>query len=207
MREEQPYDHPGQYGQDARHGDTRPPHGRPEPGSDDLTATWPERGSPPHPQADVEEQTIELREEELLVHKELLDVGEAVIRTVTEEVPGRMEVDAYREELQVEHVPVGQVVTERQEPWEEDDTLVVPVYEEQLVVVKRLVLREQLRIRRVGVTERQLFEDTLRRDRLVVEDPDGTGMVHEIFPDGEHDGSDTAEEGHGLLDRVKRAIR
>src|SRR5207247_10618278 len=56
------------------------------------------------------------------------------------------------------------------------------VYEEQLVVTKRLVLREQLRIRRVRTTERQLFEDTLRRERAVVDDPGRTGLVRELHP-------------------------
>jgi hypothetical protein len=35
----------------------------------------------------------------------------------------------------------------------------------------------------------------VRRDRLVVEDPDRTGLVHEVYPDGEadsrHAGSET----------------
>ena len=56
------------------------------------------------------------------------------------------------------------------------------MYEERLVVVKRLVLRERIHIRRVGTTERQLFEDKLRRERLVVEDPQHTGRVRELYP-------------------------
>ena len=111
-------------------------------------------------------QTIELREEQLIAHKELRELGEVEVRTEWDLVPGRIEVDAYREEVEVEHEPVGQVVSERGQSWEEDGVLIVPIYEEQLVVTKRLVLRERLRIRRVGTTERQLFEDTLRRERL-----------------------------------------
>ena len=128
-----------------------------------------------------QERTIELREEELVAHKDLRDVGEVTIRTELEEFPGRLEVEAYREEVEVEHEPVGRVVNERVPPWEEDGVMVVPVYEEQLVVVKRLLLREHLRIRRVATTEKQLFEDTLRRERLVVEDPGQTGLVHERY--------------------------
>jgi uncharacterized protein (TIGR02271 family) len=106
-------------------------------------------------------------------------------------------VDAVREEVMVDHEPVGQVVSERDKPWEEDGVLVVPIYEEQLVVTKRLVLRERLRIRRVGVTERQLFQDTLRRERLVVEDPQHTGLVHERYPtDGGTDAAAEAEQTH-----------
>lgn len=128
------------------------------------------------------ERTLELREEQLIPHKELREVGEVQVRTQVEEVPGRLEVEAYREEVEIEHVPVGQVVSERAQPWEEDDVLIVPVYEEHLVMVKRLVLREHLKIRRVRTKEVQLFEDTLRRERVVVEDPSNTGLVHEQYP-------------------------
>ena len=153
------------------------------------------RGAPPKERslagvvAPPFERTIELREEQLVPQKELRELGEVLVRTQVEEAPGRLEVEAYREEVEVEHEPAGEVVQERVPPWEENGALVVPVYEEQLVVVKRLVLRERLRIRRVATTERRLFEDTVRRERLVVEDPNSTGLVHERFatrlPSGE----------------------
>jgi uncharacterized protein (TIGR02271 family) len=171
-----------------------------------------------HPQEyDHNEQTLELREERLVARKELRELGDIEIRTEIDEVPGRLEVDALREEVEVEHETVGQVVSERDKPWEEDGVLVVPIYEEQLVVTKRLVLRERLRIRRVGVTERQLFQDTLRRERLVVEDPQHTGLVHERYPTGDaaeaeaeksSEDAQAVEQGeqqeHGLLEHLVR---
>jgi len=137
-------------------------------------------------------QTLELREEQLIAHKDLRDLGEIEVFTEVEDVPGRLEVDAYREEVVVEHEAVGQTVSERDKPWEEDGVLIIPIYEEQLVVTKRLVLRERIRVRRVGTTERQLFQDTLRRERLVVEDPQATGMVRERYPVEESDDDDVA---------------
>jgi uncharacterized protein (TIGR02271 family) len=156
------------------------------------------------------QQTLELREEELVPRKELREVGQAELRKEVEEVPRRLEVEAYREEAIVEHIPVNQVVSERRAPWEEDGALVVPVYEEQLVVVKRLVLREQVRVRRQGATERQIFEDTVRRERLVVDDPAGTGLVHERhLPDETSDESrdrdETRHEG-GVLEKLGRRL-
>jgi uncharacterized protein (TIGR02271 family) len=157
------------------------------------------------------EETLELREEQLVAHKELRELGEVVVHTQVEEVPGRLEVDAYREEVDIEHEPVGQAVSERREPWEEDGTLIVPVYEEQLVVSKRLILKERLRIRRISTTERQLFEDTLRRERLIVEDPSGSGLVHERYPtedaDAETEPRPTRaddESQPGLLEHIVR---
>jgi uncharacterized protein (TIGR02271 family) len=166
-----------------------------------------------------DEQMLELREEELVVHREMRDVGVAHIRTRIEEVPARIEVDAISEEVEVEHVPIGEVVSERSEPYEDGDVLIVPVYEEQLVVTKRLLLRENLRIRRVRTTQRQLFEDTLRRERADIDDAGHTGLVHERYPDGatkgEHltnghdddrDADQEREEG-GLVNLVRRALQ
>ena len=164
--------------------------------------------------AEGQERTLELREEQLVAHKALRELGEVEVRTEVDEVPGHLEVDAYREEVQIDHEPVGTVVSERDDPWEEDGVLVVPVYEEQLVVTKRLVLRERLRIRRVGTTERQLFQDTLRRERLVIEDPQQTGLVHERYPTDEPARSHAPEEEThtgeqaqgGLLEHLVRKV-
>lgn len=180
------------------------------PGAHTYRLSESEAAVPAPPSAGETERTIELREEQLVAHKDLRERGEIRVRTTVEEVPGRLEVEAYREEVEVEHAPVGEVVTERVGPWEEDGVLVVPVYEEQLVVVKRLVLREHLRVRRVSSTERQLFEDTLRRDRLVIEDPSNTGLAHEQYP--AEAGSDkepeegAKHEGGSVLEQVVRKV-
>jgi uncharacterized protein (TIGR02271 family) len=144
-----------------------------------------------------EERVLELREEQLAARKEIREVGEIVIRTEFESLPAQIEVEAVREEVEVEHEPVGQAVNQRDAPWEENGVLVVPVYEEQLVVSKRLILRERLRIRRVGTTERQLFQDTLRREHLVVEDPQQTGLVREIYPTQEAVTNDASPRSDG----------
>lgn len=146
--------------------------------------------------------TIHLHEERLVPHKDLRTVGEVAVRTALEEFPGRLTVDALREEVEIEHVPVGEAVKERVAPWDEDGVLVVPVYEEQLIVVKRLVMREQLRIRRIETSETRLFEETLRRERVVLDDPQQTGLIHEFYAgvtaDGQPDGelvASTEQEG------------
>ena len=176
---------------------------------------------PPRPKLSSEslegkdEYKLELKEEELVPHKELQELGEVVLRTEIEEFSGRFELEAYREEVEVEHVPVGEVVRERREPWEEDGVLIVPIYEERLVVSKQLVLRERLHIRKTGLTETHLFEDTLRRDKLVMEDPAHTGALREQFPtEGQEaaeaeGGKGTAEaedKDEGLVERVVRKV-
>jgi len=131
------------------------------------------------------ERVLELREERLVANKELREVGEVVVRTEIETVPSRLEVDAFREEVEVEHEPVGQAVSSRTETWEEDGELIVPIYEEQLVVTKRLILRERLHVRRIGTNENQVFEDTVRREHVVIDDSQQTRLVHEVYPTDE----------------------
>lgn len=157
------------------------------------------------------ERTVELREERLVPRREMVETGEIEIRKEIEEVPGRLEIDAYREDVEIEHVPVGQAVNERVAPWEEDGALVVPVYEEQLVVSKRLVMKEKLFVRRVAVTEKRLFTDTLRREKLVVDDPNNTGVVHDRMPATGEPARETQdperpEEGGILHNIVRRAL-
>jgi uncharacterized protein (TIGR02271 family) len=157
-----------------------------------------------------EERVVELREEQLVARKQPQELGEIIVRTETVSEPARLEIDALREEVEVVHEPVGETVAERRDPWEEDGALIVPVYEEQLVVSKRLVLRERLRVRRLRTTERRLFEDTLKRERLVVDDPQNTRMVHEVYPTHDAQSSDEHPdehvEGNVLIKLVTRAL-
>ena len=133
----------------------------------------------------------------------LVPVSPVLARRLRRYADRQRPAEAKVEEVEVEHEPVGKVVSERVEPYQDGDTLVVPIYEEQLVVTRRLVLREQLRIRRITTTQRQLFEDTLKRERFEVEDPDRTDMVHERFPTSE---PETRPPEGSLVDRVRRAL-
>jgi len=150
----------------------------------------------------MDRQTLELREEELIAHKERVEAGAVNVRKVTEEVPSQLEVDAVRDELEVEHVPIGQVVAERAEAREEGGLWIIPVYEEQLVVVKRLVLREELRVRRIPVHEKRVIQETVRRDRVEIDGQGLTERVHERYP------TETKEEGEkpSLLERMGRKV-
>jgi uncharacterized protein (TIGR02271 family) len=145
-------------------------------------------------------RTLPIYEEQLRVDKQGHEIGEIVIRKVIEEVPTQAEVDAIHEELDVEHVSVDEVVTQRREPWREGNVLVVPVYEEQMIVVRQLVMREQLRITLNQVTEKHVLADTLKREHVTVEDPDQTGRVHvnqrSADPTNDDDSGPSGEAGN-----------
>jgi len=166
--------------------------------------------------AEAETATLELQEERLVAHTALEETGRVRIRKEVEDLPRRLEVDAYVEEVTVEHVPVGRIVKEQEPAREEHGVYIVPIYEEQLVVVKRLVLKEEIRIHRQSTTEKRLFEDTVRHERLVIDDPDRTGRVREQYaterPEGAYAAGDIppedaeAPEEPGLLEKLGRKV-
>jgi stress response protein YsnF len=76
--------------------------------------------------------------------------------------------------VEVTRVPIARIVETAPEIRTEGDLTIVPVLEEVLVVEKRLMLKEELHIRRRAATETVEVPVTLRKQRAIVEriDPD-----------------------------------
>jgi uncharacterized protein (TIGR02271 family) len=79
-----------------------------------------------------------------------------------------VEVSLMHEELKVDRVPIGRIVDSPAPPRQEGDTFVFPVYEEVLVVEKRLVLREEVRVTRVQVEQQQTQTVSIRREEVQI---------------------------------------
>ncbi len=86
--------------------------------------------------------------EELSVGTRVVDTGVVRLRKVVHEREEVVDPPLLRETVHVERVPVNRFVEGPLSPREEGGVLIVPVLEEVLVVEKRLVLREELRITR-----------------------------------------------------------
>jgi stress response protein YsnF len=132
-------------------------------------------------QAPLGEVVIPLAEEAVSVSKREVETGrvQVALTIETETVIARETLRGRR--VEIERVPVGRTLAEGEAPprsREEGDTLVVPLVEEVAVVVKRLVLREEVWLRFVP-TEQPFAEAVeVRRQRAAVEraPPDaGTG--------------------------------
>lgn len=111
-------------------------------------------------------------EEQLQVEKRLVDTGRGVrLRKTVAERERVLDEPLRRDELLVEHVPVGQIVPEEAPPQAryEGDTLVVPVLEEVLLVQKQLVLKEEVRITRRQQQVREPQSVVLRSEQVAVE--------------------------------------
>jgi len=131
-------------------------------------------GAPARDLAGSQERVV-LSEEELVVGKREVPVGEVVVQKHIEEQVIRQTIPVTREKVEVERrpLPPGAGL----EPRTEGDVMYIPLVEEELVVTKRLVAREELVIRKTRVTEEQVIEETVRRERAEVIGPDGTRDV------------------------------
>lgn len=112
---------------------------------------------------------IPVVEEELEVSRREVETGRV---RVTKKVHERQQVvdePSWAEEVTVERVPVGEIIDAPPPVRYEGDTMIVPVLEEELLVVKRLVLKEVLRITRRRHERREPLEVTLRAEEATVE--------------------------------------
>jgi stress response protein YsnF len=122
----------------------------------------------------VSEDVIPLAEETATVGKRQVVTGRVRVQTVTDTVEELAHADVQQETVEVTRVLVDRIVETTPEIRTEGDLTIVPVLEEVLVVEKRLVLKEELHIRRRATTETVEVPITLRKQRAVVEriDPD-----------------------------------
>jgi stress response protein YsnF len=112
---------------------------------------------------------LALVEERIDIRKEKILTGRVSVRkrarAVVVELPA---VSLVRERATVERISVGRFVDEEPVPRVEGDVVVVPLVDE--VLVKRLFLREEIRIRRIRSTEQSAPQvATLRLDEAFVE--------------------------------------
>lgn len=112
---------------------------------------------------------IPVMAERLDVGRKVTETGTVRLRKVVHEREEVVDEPVRRETVTVERVPVNRVVEGPVEARQEGDTLILPVLEEVLVVERRLVLKEEVRVVRSRVTEPASQRVTLRREEIVVE--------------------------------------
>jgi len=116
------------------------------------------------------EVRVPLHEEELIPEKRWVDLGELRIHKVVDTREELIREAVTRDDLLVERVPINQPLDAPIDTRVEDDWLVIPIMEEVIVVQKRLMLKEEIRIRKRQVTETQELHETVRSERAELED-------------------------------------
>ena len=114
------------------------------------------------------EPYIPLHAEDLTVSK-LLVAGDIVrVRTVTGEHATFVDETLNHERVQIERVPIGRQVEAIPPVRQEGDTTILSVVEETLVIERRLILKEEIHIRRLHVAERHQEAVVLRKQEAVI---------------------------------------
>jgi uncharacterized protein (TIGR02271 family) len=100
---------------------------------------------------DAQQMVISVVQEQLRIDKRVVDTGKGLrVRKTVSEHEQVVDQPLLQDELIVEHVPVGQMLVASELPTTryDGDTLIVPVFEEVLVVEKQTRLKEEVRITR-----------------------------------------------------------
>jgi uncharacterized protein (TIGR02271 family) len=120
---------------------------------------WGSMGQPP------DTVRLPLAVEDLVAHKRPVVRGTVHIHKGVETVEQHHEVPVYHEVVLVEHVPVSEYDgLPPQAPGE----VIIPILEERLVVTKKTVIKEYLRVRKHLVTKRESVHDSVRRETVEV---------------------------------------
>jgi uncharacterized protein (TIGR02271 family) len=91
------------------------------------------------------------------------------VKKLVNEHEETVSVPLLKEEIDVERVAVNRVITDPVEVRQDGDTLIIPVMEEVLVIEKRLVLKEELRVTRRRGTKDKEYKVNLRSEEVVVD--------------------------------------
>ena len=113
---------------------------------------------------------VPLLAETLSIGKETVVTGGVRVSTRIRERTETADPLLRREDVSVERVPINRPVTEAPQPYQDGDTLVIPILEEVLVVEKRLMLKEEVRVRRTQTEVHSPQAVTLRAEEAVIEE-------------------------------------
>ena len=147
---------------------------------------------------DEDELRVQRSEEELRVGTREREVGSVNVRKRVRTEREQVRVPKRREEVYVERVSV-----EGRERASEDeigeDEIRVPVVEEEIVVEKRPVVKEELRIRKDVVEDEEIVEEDVRKEEVDIDD--------ETIGRGRRPGGTAGHNDDDLEDETRRRNR
>ncbi len=111
---------------------------------------------------------VRLHAEEASVRRERVETGRVGVRVVTREHEELIDVPLNRDHVEVERVAIGRQIDAIPPTRQDGDTTIVPVVEEIVVIERRLMLKEELHIRRIHTTEQHQERVVLRRQEALV---------------------------------------
>jgi uncharacterized protein (TIGR02271 family) len=118
---------------------------------------------------DEDELRVQRSEEELRAGTREREAGALNVRKRVRTDREQVSVPTKHEEVSVERVPVEEG-REASEAEIGDDEVTVPVVEEEVVVEKRPVVKEEIRVRKDVVEDEELVEEDVRKEEVDVDD-------------------------------------
>ena len=134
------------------------------------------------------EIVIPVLEERVVIGTRPVETDRVLVRTRVETRDETVERALRSDTVEIERVPVGRVIETAPEPREQDGVLIVPVVEEELVLRTRLVLKEEVHIRRIQGTRPVRHDVRLRREVVSTEHlPANASDIEKDTDDGKHE--------------------
>ena len=127
---------------------------------------------------------IPLAEERVSVTKCEVETGRLLIQVSVEERQVAVLVELFHDEVEVERVPINKPVSYLPSVRLEGSTTIIPVVEEVMVMEKRLVLVEEIHVRRKSVAETQQIPVTLRSEQAHINRSGNANAVGEVVRRG-----------------------
>jgi stress response protein YsnF len=123
----------------------------------------------PKDEPDLPDQVvIPIHAEEVSIGKRQVVTGRLKVSTITHSREELVEELLRKERVEVERVPMGHIVQEVPRVRQEGDLTIIPVVEETVFIERRLVLKEEVRIRRIHETQNYQECVVLRTQEAVI---------------------------------------
>lgn len=139
-----------------------------------IGGLWQGGGSAGRMEAEKDEQRLTLSEEELEARKRVREAGEVTVRKEVVTEHRQIDVPVTREEVHVERTPATSASAPAGDAFREE-TIRVPVREEEVEVTKRPRVREEVRVTRSQWQQEQRVEGEVRREEARVDRTDEPG--------------------------------
>ena len=125
-----------------------------------------------------EDLRVQHSEEELRARVRGLETGQVNVKKSVRTEREVVRVPKRREEIDIERIPVEGEARETSGASEADigeDEVLVQVFEEEVVVTKRVVLKEEIRLRKRIAWDEETVEVDLRKEEVEIDDQSGRG--------------------------------
>ncbi len=120
--------------------------------------------------SDNKDITLALAEEKVDVSRETVVERTVTVKRLTSESHERINMTLRQQKVKVTHFPCNKVVEKVPEIREENGVIIIPVVEEEIEVIRRIVLREEVHI---AVEEKQIQHEqpvSLRKQYVEIQE-------------------------------------